>query len=89
MANIQATIYHAMGHIELLPWVALSFSTGNVAVIPLIRKFTSIFDLRWMMIISTLIFAVGAALSGAAKTMETLIVGRVITGVGLAGTYQL
>jgi len=89
VANIQAPIYLAMGSdIQLLPWIGLAFSTGNVAVIPLVRKLTGLFDLRWIYAIGFLLFAIGAAISGSANTMPVVIVGRVLTGVGLATTYQ-
>uniref|UniRef100_A0A8H7K8K2 Major facilitator superfamily (MFS) profile domain-containing protein n=1 Tax=Bionectria ochroleuca TaxID=29856 RepID=A0A8H7K8K2_BIOOC len=38
VANIQASVYEAFGHIELLPWVALSYTMGAVAVTPMVRR---------------------------------------------------
>lgn len=88
VANIQGSVYKAFGHIELLPWVALSFTTGNFASIPLVRRLTSIVDLKLLLSGSLVVFTVGAAICGAANNMNTLIAGRVINGVGSCGVYQ-
>lgn len=88
VANIQPQVYRAFGHVEILPWVALSFTAANVASIPLARRLTSILELRLLMTVSLVIFMVGAALCGAAQNMNTLIAGRAINGVGSCGVYQ-
>ncbi|KAK1955717.1 hypothetical protein LY78DRAFT_555694, partial [Colletotrichum sublineola] len=45
------------------------------------------FDVKWLYIISVVIFAVGSLLCGVAHNIDTCIVGRVISGVGGLGMY--
>ena len=46
-----------------------------------------IFETKKLFISAVLVFEVGSAVSGAAPNMDTLIVGRVICGVGGNGLY--
>lgn len=46
-----------------------------------------IFDPKWLYIICVAMFEVGSALCGAAPSMNALIVGRAIAGLGGAGMY--
>ena len=45
------------------------------------------FDIKILFVSAVLIFEVGSAISGAALTLNTLIVGRAICGVGAPGLY--
>ncbi|KAL4884617.1 hypothetical protein BJY04DRAFT_215080 [Aspergillus karnatakaensis] len=45
------------------------------------------FNTKWTYIISVVIFEVGSASCGAAPNMDTLIVGRVLCGIGGSGLY--
>lgn len=89
MANIQAPVYEAMGHIELLPCAVLAYSMANFAVVLLIRKMTAIFNLRYIMVIAIITFTVGSIVCGAAPTMNAIIIGRILTGWGTCAAYQL
>jgi len=88
-ANIQVPVYESMGHIELLPWVASSFSMASFAFTPLIRRMGNIFDFRTCMLTALVIVNVGAAVTGSAQSMSAFIAGRVVNGIGSAGTYQM
>jgi len=46
-----------------------------------------LFNVKWVYISSVLLFEIGSAVCGAAPNMNALIVGRVIAGIGGAGTY--
>ncbi len=60
---------------------------GSVAVILLIGKIYGIFEIKWLIIASIIIFEAGSALCGAAPSSNALIVGRAIAGIGGAGMY--
>jgi MFS family permease len=60
---------------------------GAVAVILLIGKIYGIFEIKWLIIASIIIFEAGSALCGAAPSSNALIVGRAIAGIGGAGMY--
>ena len=86
-ADVQASVYEALGHIEDLPWVGLGFPMGSVAVILLVGKFYEVFDLKPLIISSIFLFELGSAVCGSAPSTRALIVGRVIAGIGGAGMY--
>jgi MFS family permease len=50
-------------------------------------KAYGIFNVKWLHISSVTTFAIGSAICGAAPTMDALIVGRVIAGIGGGGMY--
>jgi MFS family permease len=49
--------------------------------------FYTVYDLKIVFIISLVLFEVGSALCGAAPSMNSLIVGRVLAGIGGSGIY--
>ncbi|KAE8387433.1 major facilitator superfamily domain-containing protein [Aspergillus alliaceus] len=88
VANIQPRLYEAFGNITLLPWIGLSFSLAVFAVLSFSRKILYCFDMRWIYISNIVVFMAGAAVAGAAPNLPSVIVGRVIMGVGGAVVYQ-
>ena len=89
LANIQPSVYDAFGQIQLLPWVAVAYSLANAASVPVFRRVAAFCELRSLGSVSLALFVVGAALCGAAPTIEALIVGRALNGIGAAGVYQV
>ncbi|KAI1845161.1 hypothetical protein JX266_008708 [Neoarthrinium moseri] len=88
VANIQVPIYQAFGHIELLPWVSLTYALSSVAVIPLVRKVIGLCNLKILALVSCVLASAGSALAGAAPNLECVIVGRVLMAVGSVAIYQ-
>ncbi|KAI6366464.1 hypothetical protein MCOR25_005112 [Pyricularia grisea] len=88
VANIQAPIVAAFGKVELLTWVAIGYTAVNSCVVPLCRRLYMFGDARWHFYIYALIWMVGAAVAGAATSMDLVVVGRAIIGIGGAGLYQ-
>ena len=88
VANIQPALYEAFGNITLLPWISLSFSLAVFAVLSFSRKILYCVDMKWIYIASLVIFMAGAAVAGAAPNLPTVIVGRIIMGIGGAVVYQ-
>lgn len=82
VANIQPVLYEAHGHIELLPWIGLSYSLANFAFLSFARKITYCFNLKWVYCSHFIVFLVGAVVAGAAKNIYSIIVGRIIMGWG-------
>ncbi|KAI2609867.1 major facilitator superfamily domain-containing protein [Hypoxylon fragiforme] len=86
-ADVQAPIIEALGHVEQLAWVGAGFPLGSVCVILLLGKLYEMFNTKWNFMAAVVLFEAGSALCGAAPTMNALIVGRVITGMGGSGIY--
>ena len=60
---------------------------GSVAVILLVGRLYGLFDVKWTIIGFILLFEIGSAICGGAPSMDALVVGRVIAGIGGAGMY--
>ncbi|OTA70417.1 MFS general substrate transporter [Hypoxylon sp. EC38] len=88
VANIQPSIYRAFGHIELLSWVALSYSVCSIALIPLGRKLFQFGDFKTLYLGGVLFLIAGSVISGAAHNIWGVIAGRIVVALGSSTIYQ-
>ncbi|KAF2846067.1 putative efflux pump antibiotic resistance protein [Plenodomus tracheiphilus IPT5] len=86
-ADIQAAIIERFGDVSQLTWVGTGFPLGSVCAILPCAAFYAVYDVKILFLGSILLFEAGSALCGAAPTMNALIVGRVLAGVGGSGVY--
>lgn len=86
-ADIQGPILDSLGEIEKLAWVGIGFPMGSVTVILLCGWLYELFEIKYLMIGSVLLFEIGSAICGAAPSMNAMIIGRVIAGAGGSGMY--
>ncbi|KAE9377238.1 MFS general substrate transporter [Stipitochalara longipes BDJ] len=86
-ADIQSAVIESFGDISKLAWLGSGFPLGSIATILTLGKAYGIFNVKWLHISSVTTFAIGSAICGAAPTMDALIVGRVIAGIGGGGMY--
>ncbi|QRW06527.1 major facilitator superfamily transporter [Ceratobasidium sp. AG-Ba] len=70
-------------------WVGSAYTLGSTAFMPMSGGLAEIFGRRPIMLTSLLIFAIGSAISGAAQSMNMLIAGRTIQGIGGGGIITL
>lgn len=87
VADIQPAIVLHFNDIGNLTWLAVSFLLGAAATNLIWGKIFGQFNAKWMYIICLVLFEAGSAVCGAAPTMDALIVGRAICGVGGSGMY--
>ncbi|KIX09423.1 uncharacterized protein Z518_00503 [Rhinocladiella mackenziei CBS 650.93] len=87
VAVIQPAIIQRFNSLEKLPWIAVGFVLGGVSMNLVYGKLYSLFDGKILYMVCVFIFEAGSALCGAAPTMNALIVGRTLCGVGGAGMY--
>ncbi|KAL8729269.1 MAG: hypothetical protein Q9166_004890 [cf. Caloplaca sp. 2 TL-2023] len=87
VADVQPAIFKRFGEIETLSWLGVSFALGSAATILPWCKAYGVFNIKWLYIFHVFLFEVGSALCGGANTMNALIVGRAIAGVGGCGMY--
>ncbi|KAF2840985.1 MFS general substrate transporter [Patellaria atrata CBS 101060] len=83
--NIQGIIYQDLGSLQNLPWIGIGFFLGSAAVVLPLQKFVTLYNLKWMLLSSFVVFVVGNTLCGAAPVMAEFIVGRIIAGIGGVG----
>ncbi|KAH9209061.1 major facilitator superfamily domain-containing protein [Leptodontidium sp. 2 PMI_412] len=87
VADIQPNIINSFGEFEKFAWLGAGFVLPVAALNLPFSKAYSLFDIKYLYIGFVTIFEIGSALSGAAPTMNALIVGRIIAGVGGCGMY--
>src|SRR3954452_866756 len=83
------TIGRALGNVELLSWVVTGYLISTTVVTPLFGKLSDIYGRRRMMLISIGVFILGSVACALAPSMEALIVGRALQGVGGGGILPL
>jgi EmrB/QacA subfamily drug resistance transporter len=83
------TIGRALGDVELLSWVVTGYLISTTVVTPLFGKLSDIYGRRRMMLVSIGVFVLGSVACALAPSMEALIVGRVLQGVGGGGILPL
>ncbi|CCM04080.1 uncharacterized protein FIBRA_06239 [Fibroporia radiculosa] len=66
-------------------WVGSAYTLASTAVIPLVGGLAQIFGRRPVILGSLLVMILGSALSGAATSMNFLIAGRAVQGIGGGG----
>lgn len=84
---MQTSVYERFGEIQSLAWIGLGFPLGSLAAILLFGRLYDQFNAKTLINCSIITFEVGSALCGAAPSMNALIVGRVIAGIGGCGMY--
>lgn len=87
VADIQPNIIASLGDFEKFPWLATAYALPAVALTLIQAKLYGLFDIKWLYFGYVVCFEVGSAISGASPTMNSLIVGRMIAGIGGCGIY--
>ncbi|PYH66598.1 uncharacterized protein BO88DRAFT_468982 [Aspergillus vadensis CBS 113365] len=79
------TIVHDLDSSSAYVWIANAYFLTSTAFQPLYGQSANIFGRRSLIILSVVLFAIGFAVSGSARSTNVLIVGRTIQGVGGGG----
>ncbi|DAA72516.1 TPA_exp: putative MFS drug efflux transporter [Trichophyton benhamiae CBS 112371] len=87
VANIQPAIVKSLNGVEKLAWSGVAFIMASSATVLTWLQIFNQFNIKWMYIFSITVFLAGSAVCGAAQTMDILIGGRVICGIGGVGQY--
>ncbi|KAI0788199.1 iron permease [Fomes fomentarius] len=70
-------------------WAGSAYTIASTAILPLIGNLVSAFGRKPALVAFILTFAVGSAISGAAQSMNMLIAGRVVQGLGGGGCIAI
>ncbi|KAE8445897.1 hypothetical protein EG329_012676 [Mollisiaceae sp. DMI_Dod_QoI] len=87
VADVQPTIVTHFDAVSKLSWLSVAFLIGAAATNLVWGKVFGQFESKWTYILCVTLFEVGSAVCGAAPTINALIVGRAICGVGGSGMY--
>ncbi|KAJ6476741.1 iron permease [Mycena vitilis] len=66
-------------------WVGSSYTLASAALVPFTGNLANIFGRKPIMLISIVLFAIGSALAGSARSMDWLIIARIVQGMGGGG----
>ena len=70
-------------------WIVTAYLVAYIAAMPLAGRAADRFGLPTLMIMSLIVFAGGSLVCGAAQTLEMLVAGRVIQGIGAGAILPL
>jgi MFS family permease len=87
VADVQPKIVGTLGEVDKLPWLSVGFALGSAATTLFWSALYASFDAKPTYLIGLFLFEIGSAICGAAPTMDVLIFGRTLAGVGGAGLY--
>ncbi|KAJ3116198.1 Vacuolar protein sorting-associated protein SNF8 [Physocladia obscura] len=83
------SIVSDFGHQELIPWIGSAYLLTAAPLGTLYGKFADIFGRKAVFLFAILSFEFGSLLCGVSVSMEMLIVGRAVAGVGGGGIFAL
>ncbi|KAL8777329.1 MAG: hypothetical protein Q9213_007909 [Squamulea squamosa] len=85
IATLSAPISASFHSLSLLPWLASAYFIANAALQPVSGRLTDILGRRAGLVFSNISFAAGNLVCGFALDEKTIILGRVISGIGGGG----
>ncbi|KAI1141437.1 putative efflux pump antibiotic resistance protein [Hypoxylon sp. FL0543] len=86
-ANVRPSIVETFGRTDVLTWLSVSYPMGEVGSNPVWGKLNKQFNNKLLYLAALLIFEVGSAVIGSAQSVEAVIIGRAVAGVGGSGIY--
>ncbi|KAH3678950.1 hypothetical protein WICMUC_001318 [Wickerhamomyces mucosus] len=97
LASLDSTIITTLiGHIASefnslpkLPWIATSYLVSSATFQPIYGKISDIFGRRALLLFCNFFFTIGCFVCAIAPTVDYLILGRFISGIGGAGLTSL
>ncbi|CAI7621561.1 unnamed protein product [Penicillium pancosmium] len=85
VATLSGPISSSFNSFSLLSWLATSYLISNAACQPLSGRLTDIYSRRWGLVVSNVFFALGNLMCGLANAQWSIILGRVVAGMGGGG----
>jgi len=82
-------IVRDLGGFQHYSWVFSAYMLGATVTVPLYGKLSDIYGRRPFFLIGIALFSTGSIISGLATSMEMLIAGRAIQGLGAGGLIPL
>ncbi|KLJ06592.1 hypothetical protein EMPG_17906 [Blastomyces silverae] len=87
VADLQAVIVEELGGIQNLSWLSVAFLLCATAINLVWGRMYGQVNVKWLFITNTVIFEVGSAICGAAPSLNVMILGRALAGMGGSGLY--
>ena len=88
-ATALPTIVGDLGGVDHMQWVTTAYILASTIMMPIYGKLGDLFGRKYLFIIALSIFIVGSATCGLAPSMDGLIAGRAVEGLGGGGLIIL
>ena len=85
VATVMPEIVGDLGGFDLFSWVFTAYLLTQAVIIPIYGRLADVYGRRRMLLVATGVFVFGSILCGCAWNMLSLIVFRVVQGVGAGG----
>jgi EmrB/QacA subfamily drug resistance transporter len=89
MSAAMPTIVADLGGLQLYSWVYSAYFLARAVSLPIFGKLADLFPNRRLFIGAIVIFSLASGAAGCAVNMVTLIVARVVQGIGAGGVFAL
>src|SRR5712691_7334573 len=89
VSTAMPTVIATLGGLAHYSWVFSAYLLTSTAAVPIWGRLSDLYGRRRMYLAGIVVFLVGSALSGAAGSMEQLIVFRAIQGLGAGAIIPL
>ena len=83
------TIIGKLGGINLYSWVFSAYLLTSTTTVPIYGKLADLYGRKPIFLIGSSLFLIGSIASGAAQSMEQLIIFRAIQGVGAGAVLPI
>ncbi len=88
VATAMPRILQELNGLALYTWVVTAYLLASTAMIPIWGKISDLYGRKVVVLLSVILFLLGSALSGQARSMVELIIFRAVQGLGSAGIFS-
>jgi MFS family permease len=89
IATLSAPIASEFKSLSLMSWLATAYLISNAACQPISGRLTDIFGRGPGLVFSNIVFALGNLICGLARDEKSMILGRVVAGIGGGGLMSI
>jgi EmrB/QacA subfamily drug resistance transporter len=89
VATVMPEIVGDLGGFDLFSWVFTAYLLTQAVIIPIYGRLADLYGRRRMLLLATAIFVLGSVLCGCAWNIVSLIVFRVVQGIGAGGLVPI
>lgn len=89
LATATPTIVGELGNLQLSSWIVIGYMLASAASVPIYGWLGDQYGRKPMLMIALVIFAVGSVICAFAASMQWLVAGRIVQGLGSGGLMSL
>lgn len=89
LATATPTIVGELGNLQLSSWIVIGYMLASAASVPIYGWLGDQYGRKPMLMIALVIFAFGSVICAFAASMQWLVAGRIVQGLGSGGLMSL